>query len=67
MKYLKVNTNLAETLTSIEEKQAMHDDYAKLVLADPQVLANIVKVIVPEFRSYMYKDRKRRNRGYRCG
>lgn len=52
MKYLKVNTNLAETLTSIEEKQAMHDDYAKLVLADPQVLANIVKVIVPEFRSY---------------
>ena len=26
--------------------------HAKLVLADPQVLANIVKVIVPEFRSY---------------
>lgn len=52
MKYLKVNTNLAEALTSLEEKQAMHDDYAKLILADPQVLANIVKVIVPEFRSY---------------
>ena len=52
MKYLKVNTNLAETLTGIEEKLAMHDDYAKLILADPQVLANIVKVVVPEFRLY---------------
>ncbi len=34
----------------------MRDDYAKCILADPQILANIVKVMVPEFVDYSIED-----------
>lgn len=50
MKYQRVTTHLAETMSKLDVDKAMRDDYAKCILADPQILANIVKVIVPEFR-----------------
>ena len=34
----------------MNQKKAIYDDYAKLILADPQVLANIIKVVVAEFK-----------------
>lgn len=49
MIYKRVKTNLANTLDSMEQEKARYDDYAKLLLSDPQVLANIIKAIVPEF------------------
>ena len=45
----KVNTNLSETLDEIGLQKAKRDDYAKCILADPQVLARIVKNVVTEF------------------
>ena len=56
MKYQRVTTHLAETMSKLDVDKAMRDDYAKCILADPQILANIVKVIVPEFREYSIKD-----------
>ena len=56
MKYQRVTTHLAQTMTKLDVDKAMRDDYAKCILADPQILANIVKVIVPEFREYSIKD-----------
>ena len=50
MKYKIVTTNIAEKMSKLDVDKAMRDDYAKCILADPQILANIVKVIVPEFR-----------------
>lgn len=49
MIYRKVNTNLSETLDEIGLQKAKRDDYAKCILADPQVLARIVKNVVTEF------------------
>ena len=46
MKYQRVTTHLAETMSKLDVDKAMRDDYAKCILADPQILANIVKVIV---------------------
>ena len=48
MKYQRVTTHLAETMSKLDVDKAMRDDYAKCILADPQILADIVKVIVPE-------------------
>ena len=45
----KINTNLSETLDEIGLQKAKRDDYAKCILADPQVLARIVKNVVTEF------------------
>lgn len=56
MKYQRVTTHLAETMSKLDVDKAMRDDYAKCILADPQILANIIKVIVPEFREYSIKD-----------
>lgn len=56
MKYQRVTTHLAQTMTKLDVDKAMRDDYAKCILADPQILANIVKVIVPEYREYSIKD-----------
>lgn len=56
MKYQRVTTHLAQTMTKLDVDKAMRDDYAKCILADPQILANIVKVIVPEFSEYSIKD-----------
>ena len=56
MKYQRVTTHLAETMSKLDVDKAMRDDYAKCILADPQILANIVKVIVPEFRECSIKD-----------
>ena len=56
MKYQRVTTHLAETMSKLDVDKAMRDDYAKCILADPQILADIVKVIVPEFREYSIKD-----------
>ena len=56
MKYQRVTTHLAQTMTKLDVDKAMRDDYAKCILADPQILANIVKVLVPEFREYSIKD-----------
>lgn len=56
MKYQKVETNLAKTLKGIDVKKAMRDDYAKCILADPQILANIVKVVMPEFKEYSIEE-----------
>ena len=55
MKYQRVTTHLAETMSKLDVDKAMRDDYAKCILADPQILANIVKVIVPEFRGIQHK------------
>lgn len=49
MIYRKVNTNLSETLDEIGLQKAKRDDYAKCILADPQVLARIAKNVVTEF------------------
>ncbi len=49
MIYRRVKTNISSTLEGIEQEKVRYDDYAKLILADPQVLANIIKIIVPEF------------------
>lgn len=56
MKYQRVTTYLAETMSKLDVDKAMRDDYAKCILADPQILADIVKVIVPEFREHSIKD-----------
>ena len=50
MIYRRVKTNISSTLDSMNQKKAIYDDYAKLILADPQVLANIIKVVVAEFK-----------------
>lgn len=44
MIYRKVNTNLSETLDEIGLQKAKRDDYAKCILADPQVLMRIAKM-----------------------
>ena len=49
MIYRKAGTYLAQTLDEVERGKAMCDDYAKCILADPQILANIIKTIIPQF------------------
>lgn len=49
MIYRKAGTYLAQTLNEVERGKAMCDDYAKCILADPQILANIIKTIIPQF------------------
>ena len=49
MIYRKADTYLSETLNKVERDKAMCDDYAKCILADPQILAYIVKTIIPQF------------------
>ena len=48
MYYQKVHSNLSKTLTSIETEKSMRDDYAKCVLADPQIMAMILQHTIPE-------------------
>ena len=48
MYYQKVNTNLSQSLTSMETEKAARDDYAKCVLADPQIMAMILQYTIPE-------------------
>ena len=56
MIYRKVNTNLSETLDEIGLQKAKRDDYAKCILADPQVLARIVKNVVTEFEQMSVEE-----------
>ena len=52
----KVNTNLSETLDEIGLQKIKRDDYAKCILADPQVLARIVKNVVTEFEQMSVEE-----------
>ena len=54
--YRKVNTNLSETLDEIGLQKAKRDDYAKCILADPQVLARIAKNVVTEFEQMSVEE-----------
>lgn len=49
MIYQKVNTHLSQSLNEIDLEKAKRDDYAKCILADPQILAAIIKTVVPQF------------------
>lgn len=37
MRYQRVTTHLAQSMTKLDEDKAMRDDYAKCILADPQM------------------------------
>ncbi len=56
MIYKKVNTNLSQSLNEIELEKAKRDDYAKCILADPQILARIVKGTVEEFKNLSIEE-----------
>lgn len=56
MIYKKVNTNLSQSLNEIELEKAKRDDYAKCILADPQILARIVKGTVEEFKNLSVEE-----------
>ena len=49
MFYQKVPSYLSQTLDRIDTEKALRDDYAKCLLADPQVLAHIVREAIPVF------------------
>ena len=44
MKYQRVTTHLAETMSKLDVDKAMRDDYAKCILADPQILSNSARI-----------------------